>query len=320
MARRRGDPGPAGGALVTALVLGLAMAVLASLVTAVLAALPWLDPGLATLLAYVLVLTVGLGYATYRIGTRRLLTGLNPRRLSRAQYPEVHRRFDRLADELGVVEPRLLVADVGAPNALSFGGRRGGYVVVDPRLLGLLTHDELEGVLAHELAHLRSRDSVVQSVAYSLVRTVGTAVSLVVLPVVGAAIVLRRAWNALLGRPTQSLGQDLAAVRYRTLQATVVVLLLLTAVTRAFSRRREYRADDRAAAATGQPLALARALRKIDRAATAREDLLGQLTISGDEDGTLTRLLATHPPMDDRIERLRERADREEGAVTVPVR
>jgi heat shock protein HtpX len=320
MTRRRDDRGPVGGTLVTALVLGLAMALLASLVTAVLVALPWVDPGVATLLAFVLALTVGLGYGTYRVGTRRLLAGLNPRRLSRRRYPEVHRRFDRLAADLGVVEPRLLVADVGAPNALSFGGRRGGRVVVDPRLLGLLTHDELAGVLAHELAHLRSRDSAVQSVAYSLVRTVGTAVSLVVLPVVVVAIVLRRVWNLVLGRPTRPPRRDLAAVRYRTLQATVVVLLALTAVTRAFSRRREYRADDRAAAATGEPLALARALRKIDRAATARADLLGQLTISGDEEGTLMRLLATHPPMDERIERLRERADRERGAVEVPIR
>jgi len=175
-------------------------------------------------------------------------------------------------------------------------------------------------VLAHELAHLRSRDSVVQSVAYSLVRTVGTAVSLVVLPLVGAVVVLRRLWNALLGRPTRPAGRDFAAVRYRTVQATVVVLVALTAVTRAFSRRREYRADDRAAAATGDPLALARALRKIDRAATRREDLLAQLTISGDEEGTLTRLLATHPPMDERIGRLRERAERDREAVAVPIR
>jgi len=102
MARRRDDRESIGAALFTALVLGLAMAVLASLVTALLAALPWLDPGAATLLAYVLVLTVGFGYATYRVGTRRLLAGLNPRRLSAERYPTVHRRFDRLAEELGV--------------------------------------------------------------------------------------------------------------------------------------------------------------------------------------------------------------------------
>jgi heat shock protein HtpX len=309
-----------GGTLAVALVLGLAMALLAAGATAVLSALPFLSPGLATLLAYVLVLTVGFGYATYRIGTRRLLAGLNPRRLPRRRYPEVHRRFDELADELGVHGPRLLVADVGTPNALSFGGRRNGYVVVDPRLLRLLTRDELAGVLAHELAHLRSRDSVVQSTAYSLVRTVGTAVSLLALPVVAAAILLRRLVRTLSGRPTRHPRREFAAVRYRTIQATVVVLIALTAVTRAFSRRREYRADERAAAATGQPLALARALRKIDRAATTPEDLLAQLTISGDEEGTLTRLLATHPPMDERVERLRRWAQAQRDADAVEVR
>lgn len=308
-----------GRTVLTAVVLGLAMVALAAGATAVLSAIPGVSPGLATAVAYVLVLTVGIGYATYTVGTRRLLATLRPRRLPRDRYPTVHRRFDRLAETMGVEAPRLLVADVGQPNALSLGGRRGGYVIVDPRLLALLDGDELEGVLAHELAHLRSRDSVVQSISYSLVRTVGTAVYLLVLPAVAVALVARRLLWSLSGRRTRSLLDELLAVQYRTLQATVVVLVALTAVTRAFSRHREYVADDRAVAATGKPLALARALRKIDRATTRPEELLAQLSIRGDEDGTLTRLLATHPPMDERVERLRRRARAEPDAEAVDV-
>ncbi len=317
--RRGGRFGRAG---LTALALGLGLALVASGLTALLSGLPGVSPGLATAGAYVVVLTVGLGYATYRVGTRRLLASLQPQRLPRERYPGLYRRFDRVAAAMDVESPHLLVADVGQPNALSLGGRRGGYVVVDPRLLGLLDADELEGVLAHELAHLRSRDSIVQSVAYSFVRTIGTAVYLLVLPAVAVVLVARRLLRSLSGQRTRPVLEELLAMQYRTLQATVVVLVALTLVTRAFSRHREYVADDRAVDVTGKPLALASALRKIDRAATTPEELLAQLSIRGDEDGTLTRLLATHPPMGERIERLRRRAerDRDAEAVEIPVR
>lgn len=308
--------------LLVATALGLAMALLASGLTLALSAVPGVSPGFATAAAYALGLAVVLSYATYRLGTLRLPLSLDPEVLPRERFPAVYDTFDRLAADLGVESPQLLVADVGAPNALSFGGRRGGYVVVDPRLLRLLDGAELEGVLAHELAHLRSRDSVVQSMAYSLVQTVGTLVYLLVLPFVAAVLLTRGLVGILLGRPRRSLRHDVVATHYRTLQATVVVLLVLTVVTRSFSRQREYAADDRAVAATGRPLALARALRKIDRAATTPGELLAQLTIRGDEEGRLTRLLATHPPMDERVERLRRRAaeERSGDAVRVEIR
>jgi heat shock protein HtpX len=85
-----------------------------------------------------------------------------------------------------------------------------------------------------------------------------------------------------------------------------VCLFLLTAVVQAYSRHREYAADERAARAT-DPLALARALEKIERATTPG-GLLSTLVIHGDEKGPVTDLLASHPPMAERIERLRRTA------------
>ena len=94
--------------------------------------------------------------------------------------------------------------------------------------------------------------------------------------------------------------------------ATISVTLLaiaLTVLIRAHSRRREYAADDRAVEITGNPRALARALHKIDRASERQRGLLSTLYVQGDDEGLWTRLLSTHPPMDDRIERLLEQTD-----------
>ena len=92
----------------------------------------------------------------------------------------------------------------------------------------------------------------------------------------------------------------------------VVALFLLTAVVQAYSRRREYAADETAARATGRPLALATALEKIDRAVTPG-GLLSTLVVNGDEEGPVTDLLASHPPMVDRIDRLRRLAASGDG-------
>jgi heat shock protein HtpX len=131
--------------------------------------------------------------------------------------------------------------------------------VIDGSLFRLLTAAELEAIVAHELSHLKGRDSLVKTLGYSLVRTATGLVWFVFLPVallvggVARAVALLR-------------DDDPVAVRRRIRTAdamvtgmVVVCLFLLTAVVQAYSRRREYAADDRAARAT-DPLALARAL------------------------------------------------------------
>jgi heat shock protein HtpX len=94
--------------------------------------------------------------------------------------------------------------------------------------------------------------------------------------------------------------------------ASIGITFLAIAVTlliRAHSRRREYAADDRAVTVTENPLALARALHKIQRATDHKHGMLSPLYVRGDETGRLTRLLSTHPPMDDRIERLLQQSN-----------
>jgi heat shock protein HtpX len=97
-------------------------------------------------------------------------------------------------------------------------------------------------------------------------------------------------------------------------RAVLSVLVVLTLLVRAHSRRREFAADERAAELTGRPLALARALRTIERASRPAGGLLATLYIHAEESDPLTRMLSTHPPMDERVERLVEMAERRERA------
>lgn len=263
-------------------------------------------PDPITTVAVVVGFTLAAGYASYRIGTAQLRYALDAVELPRAEMPGLYRRVDALADRVGVEPPRLMIASLRGPNALAIGGVRDGDVVLDGSLFRLLTAAELEAIIAHELAHLRGRDSLVKTLGYSLVRTVTGLVWLLVLPVallVGGVV---RAVALLRGGDFDDVRRTVRSADAAMTSFVAVCLFVLTAVVQAYSRHREYAADDRAAQLAG-PLALANALEKIDRATTPG-GLLSTLVVHGDEEGPVTDLLASHPPMDDRIERLRRRA------------
>jgi heat shock protein HtpX len=220
--------------------------------------------------------------------------------------PELYRRVDALADRVGVETPRLMVASLQGPNALALGGARDSDVVLDGSLFRLLTVPELEAIIAHELVHLKSRDSLVKTLGYSVVRTVTGVVWVLLLPVLLLTGGVARAVSLLRGDDPAEFRRTVRTADAAVTSLVVVCLFALTAIVQAYSRHREYAADDRAARLTG-PLALANALAKIDRATTP-SGLLSTLVVHGDEEGPVTDLLASHPPMAERIERLRRQA------------
>ena len=265
-----------------------------------------------TTAALVVGLTLALGYFSYRYGTAGMLDALDARTLSPERAPALYGRLEDLTDRMGVGTPTVAVARMEMPNALAVGGGRDGVIVLDVRLFRLLDGAELEAILAHELAHLEGRDSLVQTLAYSLARTLVSALTVLLLPVALLLGGLSRALAWLRGRPTEgSPGVDL--LRAAVGRAVLSVLVVLTLLVRAHSRRREFAADERAVKVTGRPLALARALRIIERASRPAGGLLATLYIHAEESDPLTRMLSTHPPMDERIERLVEMAERRGG-------
>lgn len=265
-------------------------------------------PPLAQTLVIVAGMTLLFGYLSYQFGTTQLLASLDAVEIPRERAPQLYERVEKLSAQMTIQPPQLLVADLSLPNALALGSARSGVVVVDRSLFRLLTQSEFDTIVAHELAHLESRDSLVQTLAFSAMRTVVGLLTLALLPLLLFLTGIARAVAWIRGRPTA--WSDSALGRFRGLVegGVAVVFLLLTLLVRAHSRRREFAADDRAAEVTGQPVALARALAKIERVSDPDWGLLTPLYTRGDEQGQLTKILSTHPATDERIDRLLERA------------
>lgn len=265
--------------------------------------------------------TVLFGYASFRVGTRRLLSRLDARELPRAAYPGVYRVADRLAAEMDVDAPRILVTRLSVPNAMALDTAGRDTVVLDASLFRLLDREEFAALLAHELAHLESRDSLVQTLAFTTLQTAVGFVSLLVAPPVFlvTGFALAAAWAR--GDPASWPRTLPGRVRTRIEEAVSLLMLGITLLARAHSRRREFAADDRAAEVTGRPLALARALRKIERTAEPQFGLLSPLWVYGEVESererSLTDLFSTHPRTEDRVDRLRSRAESDRVEVEV---
>lgn len=266
-------------------------------------------PDLAATAAALGVTTVAVGYLSYRFGTARTLAGLDAVELDPGRAPDLFRRLDDLSDGMGVERPRLLVASLGAPNAFTLGSGRRGVIVVDRSLFGVLAPDEFDAVLAHELAHLASYDSLLRTLAYSAVQTVTGLVFVCTLPLTLVLVGLARGVAWARGRPVGWTDTPFDRVRRRLFDGVGLLLFLLVVALFAHSRRREFAADDRAARVTGNPLALARGLQRLDVAGDRW--LLSSLTVRGPDDHPITRWLSTHPSTEERVERLVRRAERQ---------
>ena len=224
----------------------------------------------------------------YKVGKWAALRSVGAEDLPEDRAPGIHRRVESLSESMGIEPPRLMIARMGVPNAFAVGRKGAGTVVVSEELLRTLDDDEVAGVLAHELAHVRNRDVVMMVLGQGIASIV--------------AIVAQ--WAVLLTGDNDIADFFLAIVVGQITQMLVMVFVF------AISRYREYVADaDAAEEVGGEPLA--RALEKISRGAERARDSevdgrASALCIFGDGGG-LAGLFSTHPPVERRIERLRGR-------------
>ncbi|MDP9284836.1 MAG: M48 family metalloprotease [Actinomycetota bacterium] len=219
--------------------------------------------------------------ALYGYADRIVMGMVGARELFQGEAPALHSTIERLSARAGVVKPKLYVLPDGYPRALSAGRGAGGgaALALSVGLMGVASPAELEGIVAHELAHLRHRDVLVQTVAV----------------VIGAAIVEASRLGGLLQRALLFVLGPLAAA---------VVHLLL-------SPKREYYADRFAAEVCNSPHGLADALIRLEQAmqlvafeaSPATEPLY---TTNPFADEGLAALFASHPPIGERVRRLRE--------------
>jgi heat shock protein HtpX len=241
-------------------------------------AVGWLLGGYRTASVFVFCALLA-GLAIYAYADRALMGMLGARPYALAEDPLLSSTVERLAAGIRVLPPKLYLVDDGFPRAFSAGrGPRGSALAVSTGLLGALPPAELEAVLAHELAHVRSRDVLVQTFAVTV------AVTLVELSRIGGW--LERALLFVLA----------------PISSAFVHLLL--------SDRREFSADRAAAQLCGTPHGIADALLRLEqaselvefRASPATEPLY---TINPFEREGLARMFDTHPPVAERIARLR---------------
>ena len=270
---------------------------------------------LPTVVGLATVLALAFGFLSYRFGTGQLLSSMDAVAVDRERGTGLYRRLDWLTARMDVDTPTVFVAEMQLPNAMAIGTARNGAIVVDRSLFWLLSPTELEAILTHELAHLESHDGLVQTLAYSALRTLVGLVLVLCLPFVLVVTGLGQAFGWLSGRPASWTASPVGRLRDWLGRAVTLLFVALTLLVRAHSRRREFAADDRAAEITGDPLALARGLRHIERASEPVWGLRSPLYVHNEE-SHLGRLLSTHPPVDERVARLVERAERDERAAT----
>jgi heat shock protein HtpX len=210
--------------------------------------------------------------------------------VSREELPRIYSVVERLTQKAGLPMPKLFVIPTDSPNAFATGRNpRHASVAVTQGILGLLDDEELEGVLAHELGHVRNRDILTSSIAATLA---------------GAITMLARMafWFGLGGDRND---RDRGGGIFMLILAPIAAMLIQLWV----SRTREYEADATGAGITHNPYALARALQKLDayskRVPMVASPSTAHLFIIQPLMGmNIGNLFSTHPPIEKRIERL----------------
>ena len=233
----------------------------------------------------------------YWFSDRIALASARAQEVSRAQAPMLYRLADRLAAQYGVPTPRVYVSPDPSPNAFATGRNpKHAAICVNEGLLRILDEEELYGVLAHEFGHVRNRDILISSVAAVLAGTITT-------------IAQFGLWFGGGRDDRQSPFGGIVAL-LTVILAPLAALLIQLAV----SRSREYQADRTGAEVSGDPLALASALRKLERASQAipsqtASPAFAHLYIVNPLRGqSMAGLFSTHPPIEERIRRLEEMA------------
>ncbi len=249
----------------------------------------------STALLFAFVLSAALNFFSYWYSDRWVLRMYRVRVVSEQEHPRLHSIVSRLAERAGLPKPKVGIAPLSTPNAFATGrSPQNSAVVVTEGALRLFSEEELEGVLGHELAHIRNRDMLIGTMAAML----------------AAAI----SYLALAGRFQLMFGEREEGSDLLWFLALLLVPIAALLIRLAISRTREYGADEEGARISGKPLALANALRKLERAVylvpmSSGNPSTSHLFIVNPFRGVgLLELFSTHPPTAKRIERLEQLA------------
>ena len=252
-------------------------------------------------MTFALVMAGVMNFVSYWFSDKIVLAMYGAREVSEQDSPEFYGIIRRLASQAGLPMPRVYLIESDTPNAFATGRNpEHAAVAATTGIMRILTREELTGVMAHELSHVRNRDILISSIAATIA---------------GAITYLAHMaqWAAMFGgsRDSDDEGGGIFGMILMAILAPIAAMLIQMAI----SRSREYGADRGGAEISGNPLYLANALRKLELAnqqvpmnanpATAHMFIVNPLTASG-----LLSLFSTHPPLQERINRLEQMSGR----------
>ena len=250
------------------------------------------------------VVSLAMNFFSYWFSDSIVLKMYGARPLTESDAPELYRLVADLAARASLPMPKVCLIESQTPNAFATGRDPSHAAVAVTRgIVGVLSREELSGVLAHELSHIKHRDTLISTIAAAM----GSAISM---------LAYMAQWSAIFGRSDDDEG---AGGIVGTLLAVLVAPLAATLIQLAISRSREYDADKAGGEICGNPRYLARALEKISSAAQAlppmREAEARPATsnlfiinpLAGSRQAFMS-LFSTHPPTAERIQRLEEQA------------
>jgi heat shock protein HtpX len=244
------------------------------------------------------VFAVIMNFGAYWFSDKIILRMYSAQEVTEGQAPEIYAMVRNLTMKAGMAMPKVYIIPEDTPNAFATGrNEEHAVVAVTEGILRILSRDELEGVLAHELTHIKNKDMLIGSIAATLA---------------GAIVMLANMaqWAAIFGGVGRSDDEDGGGSIFGLIFMAILAPIAATLIQMAISRSREYMADEGGARISGKPYGLAGALEKLSKASqvvpmdanpsTAHLFIVNPLTGKA-----FMNLFSTHPPIEERIARLR---------------
>jgi heat shock protein HtpX len=243
-----------------------------------------------------------LNFGSYWYSDKIVLKMYRAKEVSPAEAPNLHRIVDGLAMRAGMPKPKVYIVESGMPNAFATGRNpEHAAVAATTGILELLSYEEMEGVLAHELAHVKNRDTLISAIAATLAGVVTMLANMA-------------QWAAIFGgfggRDDDDNGGIIGLIAMAILAPIAATLIQL-----AISRSREYAADAEGASICRKPWALASALEKLEYGNSqysprvsdvqAKESSAHMFIVNPLKGGAIQSLFSTHPVTEERVKRLR---------------
>lgn len=245
-----------------------------------------------------LIFAAGMNFFSYWYSDKLVLKMYRASEVTPGQAPELYETVQRLTQKAGLPMPKLYVIPQQAPNAFATGRNpEHAVVAVTEGLMNIMEHDEVAGVLAHELAHVKNRDILIGSIAATMA---------------GAIMVLATMarWSAIFGSTGGNDDEGGGTGFIGLIVMSIIAPMAAMIIQMAISRSREYLADATGASFVGNPEGLARALEKLGAYSkklpmNANPSTAHMFIVNPLSGKSMMSLFSTHPPLEERIARLR---------------